>query len=96
MLQDFQQKWVDSVQQTLKTEPKSWADVVKKGNSSKKQLTTKSVKEAVRSLSNEERRLKCFWSLVVRSQKMELRFLVTSHGTLTVKLVLISSYRRLV
>ena len=59
-LLEFQQERIDSVQQTVKTELKSWADVVKKGNSSNKQLTAQSVKEAVRSVNDEEKRSKCF------------------------------------
>merc|ERR1712023_309292 len=57
-LLEFQQERIDSVQQTVKTELKSWADVVKKGNSSNKQLTAQSVKEAVRSVNDEEKRSK--------------------------------------
>ena len=50
---------MDSVQQTVKTELKSWSDVVKKGIPNK-QLTAKTVKEAVRSVTDEEKRSKCF------------------------------------
>ena len=50
---------MDSVQQTVKTELKSWSDVVKKGIPNK-QLTVKTVKEAVRSVTDEEKRSKCF------------------------------------
>ena len=61
-LLEIQQERIDSVQQTVKTELKSWADVVKKGNDSNKlkQLTTQSVKEAVKSVNDEEKRSKCF------------------------------------
>ena len=61
-LLEIQQERIDSVQQTVKTELKSWADVVKKGYDSNKlkQLTTQSVKEAVKSVNDEEKRSKCF------------------------------------
>ena len=55
-----QQDQIDSVQKTVKTEIKSWADVVKKNNNQTKLLTTKTVKEAVRAVNNEEERSRNF------------------------------------
>ena len=50
---------IDSVHQTVKTELKSWADIPKKGIASKT-VTVNTVKEAVRSVNNEEKRSQCF------------------------------------
>jgi hypothetical protein len=58
-LLQIQEEKMDSVKQTVKTELKSWSDVVKKGIPNK-QLTAKTVKEAVRSVSEEAKRSKCF------------------------------------
>ena len=49
---------MDSVQESVKTEMKSWADVVKKNASQGKVLATKTVKEAVRSVNEEDERSK--------------------------------------
>ena len=46
----------DSVQKTVKSEMKSWADVIKKNSAQNNQLTTKTVKEAVRSVNEGEER----------------------------------------
>ena len=55
---------MDSVQQIVKTELKSWSDVLKKGIPNK-QMTAKTVKEAVRSVTDEEKRSKCFMIYMV-------------------------------
>ena len=46
---------IDSVHQTVKTDLKNWADIPKKGIVSKA-VTATTVKEAVRSLNNEEKK----------------------------------------
>ena len=52
-----QQKQIDSVQKIVKTEMKSWSDVVNKNNTQNKlTFTTKTVKEAVRAVNAEEGR----------------------------------------
>ena len=53
---DFQQKEIGVVQKTVETEMKSWADIVKKNTSQSQQLASKSVKEAVRCVNEEEKR----------------------------------------
>lgn len=60
MLLDIQKGQVDSVKDTVKSEMKSWVDVVKKNTNQRngKQLTENSVKHAVRIVNEEERRSK--------------------------------------
>ena len=58
-LLQIQEKKIDSVHQTVKTELKSWADVAKTGLTSK-QITARTVKEAVRSVNDDEKRSRCF------------------------------------
>ena len=53
------QKIVESLQKTVKTEvQKSWADVAKKNIAQSKTVTAKTVKEAVRAVNEEEERSK--------------------------------------
>ena len=54
-----QQKEILSVQQTVKTEMQSWSDIVKK-NSESNSNTGKSVKNAVKSVVDEDKRSKIF------------------------------------
>ncbi|KAL5251536.1 hypothetical protein ACHWQZ_G017041 [Mnemiopsis leidyi] len=62
LLIELQQTQMNSVQETVKSEMKSWADVVKKNSNvnqrNVKQLTENSVKQAVRAVNEEERRSK--------------------------------------
>ena len=58
LLLKFQQGEAKSVQETVKSEMKSWADIVKKDTNQRKQLTEHSVKQAVRTVNEEERRSK--------------------------------------
>ena len=60
ILLDIQKGQVDSVKDTVKSEMKSWVDVVKKNTNQRngKQLTENSVKQAVRIVNEEERRSK--------------------------------------
>ncbi|KAL5267611.1 hypothetical protein ACHWQZ_G004601, partial [Mnemiopsis leidyi] len=53
-----QQEDLLSVKDTVQTEMKSWADVVKKSDKQIRQLTAKSVKEAVKAVNKEEGRSK--------------------------------------
>ncbi|KAL5261209.1 hypothetical protein ACHWQZ_G007050 [Mnemiopsis leidyi] len=53
-----QQEDLLSVKDTVQTEMKSWADVVKKSDKQTRQLTAKSVKEAVKAVNEEEERSK--------------------------------------
>ena len=57
-LMEIQDKQIDSVQQTVKTELKTWADVAKQGITSKP-ITKHTVKEAVKSVNDEEKRSRC-------------------------------------
>jgi hypothetical protein len=50
---------IDSVQQTVKTELRTWADVAERGVISKP-ITKNTVKKAVRSVNDEEKRSGCF------------------------------------
>ena len=59
-LMKMKQDQIDSVQTTVETGMKSWVDIVKKNSSQNKQLTSKTVKEAVRAASEEEDRTKNF------------------------------------
>ena len=70
-LMEIQDKQIDSVQQTVKTELKSWADVAKQGITSKP-ITKHTVKEAVRSVNNEEKRSKCFLIYGVEEKDNEI------------------------
>ena len=58
LLIELQQAQMNSVQETVKSEMKSWADVVKKTNNQRnvKQLTENSVKQAVRAVNEEKQR----------------------------------------
>ena len=60
LLIEAQHGQINSVQETVKTEIKSWADVVKKNTNQRngKQLTENSVKQAVRIVNEEKRRSK--------------------------------------
>ena len=60
LLLDIQKGQVNSVQETVKSEMKTWAEIVKKNTSHRNgtQLTEKSVKQAVRIVNEEERRSK--------------------------------------
>ena len=58
MLLKFQQGEVNSVQETVKSEMKSWADIAKKNTNQRKQITENTVKQAVRTVNEEERRSK--------------------------------------
>ncbi|KAL5246883.1 hypothetical protein ACHWQZ_G018926 [Mnemiopsis leidyi] len=53
-----QQEDLVSVKDTVQNEMKSWADVVKKSDKQTRQLTAKSVKEAVKAVNEEEERSK--------------------------------------
>ena len=58
---DMQQGQIDSVQETVKTEMKSWTDVVKKNSNQRqgKQISSENtIKHAVRSVNEEERKSK--------------------------------------
>ena len=57
-LMEIQDKQIYSVQQTVKTELKTWADVAKQGITSKP-ITKQTVKEAVKSVNDEEKRSRC-------------------------------------
>ena len=60
LLIEMQQTQMNSVQDTVKSEFKSWADVVKKNNNqcNIKQLTENSVNQAVRAVNEEKKNLK--------------------------------------
>ena len=53
-----QQDELAKVKDTVQTEMKSWADVARKNDKQNRQLTAKSVKEAVKAVSEEEERSK--------------------------------------
>ena len=53
-----QQDQINSVQKTVQTEMKTWADVATKNLTQSKAVTTKAVKEAVRTANEEEERSK--------------------------------------
>ena len=53
---DRKKEELGTVSETVKTELKSWVDIVKKDNKQNRQLTTKSVKEAVKIVNQEEER----------------------------------------
>ena len=69
---------IDSVQQAVKTELKTWADVAQKGIDSKP-MTTKIVKEAVRSVNDEEKRSKCFLIHGVEEKDGEIPFQIVQN-----------------
>ena len=52
---EFQQDQISGVLKTVKSEMKSCVDIVEKNNSQSKQIITKSVKEAVCSVNEEEK-----------------------------------------
>lgn len=58
-LLEIQQEKMGSVQQTVKTELKSWTNILK-DNNQKNQITIRSVKEAVKSVNEEEKRARNF------------------------------------
>ncbi|KAL5263860.1 hypothetical protein ACHWQZ_G005064 [Mnemiopsis leidyi] len=62
LLIEFQKGQISSVQETVKSEMKSWADVVKKNTiqaqRNGKPLTENSIKQAVRTVNEEKRRSK--------------------------------------
>ena len=60
LLIEIQQGQINSVQDTVKSEMKTWADIAKKNTNQRsgKQLTENSVKQAVRIVHEEERRSK--------------------------------------
>ena len=70
-IMEIHDKQIDSVQQTVKTELKTWADVAKKGITSKP-ITKHTVKEAVRSVNDEEKRSKCFLIYGVEEKDNEM------------------------
>ena len=70
-LMEIQGKQIDSVQQTVKTELKTWADVAQQGIASKP-LTKHTVKEAVRSVNDEEKRSKCLLIYGVEEKDNEI------------------------
>ena len=70
-LMEIQDKQIDSVQQAVKTELKTWADVAKQGITSKP-ITKHTVKEAVRSVNDEEKRSKCFLIYGVEEKDNEI------------------------
>ena len=51
-----QKDQINSVQKTVQTEMKTWADVAKKNITRNKVLATKTVKDAVRAVNEEEER----------------------------------------
>ena len=53
-----QQEELAKVKETVQTEMKSWADVARKNDNKNRQLTAKSVKEAVKEVNEEEERSK--------------------------------------
>ena len=55
-LLDVQEKQINGVQTVIKTEMKSWADVVKKNSKQSTQITPNTVKQAVRTVNDEEKR----------------------------------------
>ena len=79
LLIEMQQTQMNSVQDTVKSEFKSWADVVKKNNNQRniKQLTENSVKQAVRAVNEEERRSKNLMIYGCQEQENEADFEVT-------------------
>ena len=60
LLIEIQQGQINSVQDTVKSEMKTWADIAKKNTNQRsgKQLTENSVKQAVRIVNEEERKSK--------------------------------------
>ena len=79
MLIEIQQTQMSTVQDTVKCEIKSWADVVKKNNNQRnvKQLTETSVKQAVRAVNEEERRSKNLMIYGCQEQENEADFEVS-------------------
>lgn len=55
-LLEIQEDQITGVQNVIKTEIKSWADVVKQNDNESKQITSKTVKKAVRTVNDEEKR----------------------------------------
>ena len=55
---EMQKEEIGAVKNTVKTEFKNWADVVKNNVTQDRKLTAKSVKEAVKAVNEEEERLK--------------------------------------
>ena len=57
-LLEAQQKQINGVQTVIKTEMKSWTDVVKQNTGPSNQITSNTVKQAVRTVNDEEMRSK--------------------------------------
>ena len=76
---ELQQTQMNSVHDTVKSEMKSWADVVKKNNNQRqgKQLNENSVKQAVRTVNEEKRRSKNFMIYGCKEDEKEAVFEVT-------------------
>ena len=79
LLLEIQQGQINSVQDTVKSEMKSWADVVKKNTSQRngKPLTENTVKQAVRIVNEEERRSKNLIIYGCNENEKEAQFEVT-------------------
>ena len=77
-IMDINDMKIDSVQQAVKTELKTWADVAQKGIASKP-ITTKIVKEAVRSVNDEEKRSRCFLIHGVEEKDGEIPFQIVQN-----------------
>ncbi|KAL5256543.1 hypothetical protein ACHWQZ_G011706 [Mnemiopsis leidyi] len=88
LLIDLQKTQINSVQETVKSEMKSWADVVKKNvnlnQRNAKPLTENSVKQAVRAVNEEKKRSKNLMIYGWQEKEKEADFEVTK----TVKEVL--------
>ena len=77
LLIELQQAQMNSVQETVKSEMKSWADVVKKTNNQRNamQLTENSVKQAVRAVNEEKQRSRNL--MIYGCQEKEADFEIT-------------------
>ena len=73
---DIQQEQINSVQETVKSEMKSWADVVQKNTAQRsgKHLTENSVKQALRTVDEEKRRSKNFMIYGYPESEKEVNF----------------------
>ena len=79
LLIELQQAQMNSVQETVKSEMKSWADVVKKANVQRnaKQLTENSVKQAVRAVDEEKQRSRNLMIYGCQEKEKEAAFEIT-------------------
>ena len=79
LLIELQQAQMNSVQETVKSEMKSWADVVKKTNVQRnaKQLTENSVKQAVRAVDEEKQRSRNLMIYGCQEKEKEAAFEIT-------------------